>query len=187
MATELEAKVKVEDLQIVRDRLKKTAATSKGSALETNMFFDAADGRLRKADRGLRIRIARNESGKEHCTVTMKGPLMPGDMKSREEIEYTISDAAAAEQVFTHLGFPRTISFQKRRESWELGGCKIELDELPNLGTFVEVEGESESEIQAVLRKLELQNLPMIKTGYVSMLWKYLEQKQIAEREIRFS
>ena len=40
--------------------------------------------------------------------------------------------------------------------SWKLGGCTVELDELPHLGTFVEIEGPSEAAILKVRDQLQL-------------------------------
>src|SRR5580700_7903505 len=100
MGTEIEAKVKVADFAVVREKLRSLDAVRRGSELEINNFFDALDHRLQKQDRGLRIRVATDESGKSTCIVTMKGPLQKGRFKSREEIEYTASDPDAVRAIF---------------------------------------------------------------------------------------
>ena len=55
------------------------------------------------------------------------------------------NDDDAIDAAFAALGYSRVLSFEKRRESWKLGGCNVELDELPHLGTFVEIEGPERS------------------------------------------
>jgi len=186
MAVEREAKMKVDDLEPVRQKLARSSARRVSAELETNFFFDRSDGLLRKADKGLRIRRAKERSGKEKCTVTMKGPLVPGKLKSRDEIQFTVDDPKAARELFENLGFALTLSFQKRRESWKFKGCEVALDELPRLGQFVEIEGNSARKIMSVRRALGLSNRPLISTGYISMLARYLKEHRLKDRHIRF-
>ena len=186
MGTEIEAKVKVADLAALRGKLQSLLAIRSGSELEINSFFDAPDHRLRNQDRGLRIRVATDESGKSQCIVTMKGPLQKGRFKSREEIEYSASDPDAARAIFENLGFGLTLSFEKRRETWSLGDCSVELDELPYLGTFVEIEGKTEERVAAVKESLGLGGEPSISSGYIALLSRYLDDHRISERHIRF-
>jgi adenylate cyclase class 2 len=186
MALEKEAKIKVDDLEPVRKKLAQLNARRASAELETNFFFDRADGMLRKADKGLRIRRAKQKSGKERCTVTMKGPLVPGKLKSRDEIQFTVDDPKATRQLFENLGFALTLSFQKRRETWKFRGCEVALDQLPRLGHFVEIEGDSAKKIMSVRRALGLSNRPLISAGYVSMLARYLKAHGLKDRHIRF-
>ncbi len=44
------------------------------------------------------------------------------------------------------------------------------LDELPTIGTFVEVEGLTEAAVAAVLKRLELDGLESQQQGYASMI-----------------
>jgi adenylate cyclase, class 2 len=186
MSDEIEAKIKVSDLATIRKKLEASGAVRKKKELETNTFFDAADHRLQSEDRGLRIRIAVDETGKSRCTITMKGPLRPGQFKTREEIEFSSDKPEAAREIFKHLGYQPTLSFEKRRETWLFGNCEVALDELPYLGTYVEIEGKSEEQIAAARNSLGLSSLPLISIGYISLLWRYLQEHRIGEREIRF-
>jgi adenylate cyclase class 2 len=185
MAKEIEAKMKVVDLDSVRRRLVELIAQREGLELETNIFFDAPDFSLRAAGKGLRIRVAVAAGGKQHCTMTFKGPLLAGELKTREEIEFGLDDARAAQQLLEGLGFVTTLTFEKRRETWRYGDCKVELDLLPYLGTFVEIEGPGEEQVMEARRRLGLSELPLISTAYVSMLATYLHEHQINERHVR--
>ncbi len=186
MSTEIEAKIKVLDLPGVRQKLEALGARRGRKDLETNSFFDTPERSLQLADRGLRIRVAVDESGKSRCVITMKGAAEPGQFKNREETQFSADDPAAVRKLFENLGYHLTLSFEKRRESWKLGECEVDLDELPYLGTYVEIEGPGESAVDAVRRSLGLEKLPLIKTGYISMLAKYLDEHQIKDRQIRF-
>jgi len=113
-----------------------------GAHLETNIIFDAPNKSLFSANKALRLRISRDiNTGKEHAVLTYKGPRTTGQFKSREEIESGVDDPNAMLDILKALNFVQVLSFQKKRESWEFDGCKIELDELPHLGLFLEIEG----------------------------------------------
>jgi adenylate cyclase, class 2 len=171
MAIETEAKMQVDDLAAVRRRLKAAGAKAAGSHLETNIFFDTPGAALRRADRGLRLRANRDtRTGRTVHVVTFKGPRKPGPLKRRKEIEFVVDDPDALVRVFAELGYVVTLRFPKRRESWTLGGCKIELDELPLLGTFVEIEGPRRAKIFSVRKRLGLDNRPLINGSYAALL-----------------
>ena len=188
MAVELEAKMQVESFEPVTVQLRHLAAKYAGDHFETNTFFDTEDRSLLAAGEGLRLRHDVDPASKqERRILTYKGPRQPGPLKSREEIELDVSDAAAATQLFARLGYARTLSFEKRRQSWELDGCKIELDEVPYLGRFVEVEGPDEATVMRVRDRLGLSNRPLIKTSYIGLLTAHLEQRGESRKDVRFA
>jgi adenylate cyclase, class 2 len=186
MAMEIEAKMKVADLDSVRRKLKELGAVRRGKEFETNSYFDTSDESLQKSGKGLRIRVAVDEAGSRKAKITMKGALQQGPLKSREETEFSVSDPDAASLLLQNLGYHPTLSFEKRRESWEFQKCEVDLDELPYLGFYVEIEGPGEAPVMAARKSLGLSDLPLISTGYISLLARYLEQNQIKQREIRF-
>jgi adenylate cyclase, class 2 len=174
MSIELEAKVKVEEFEPIRARLREAGAKQTERRLERNVYFDFPDKRLKNADEGVRLRTTRPIAGGEEThLVTFKGRQAEKStsLKSREEIEFTVSDGDAATQLLARLGLQPTLGFEKRREVWDWPGgeCEVVLDELV-LGKFVEVEGPDEKSIRDVLAALGLAGRPLIKRGYISML-----------------
>lgn len=187
MPLEIEAKMSVENHAPVRVQLQACGAKRHGVFHEINTFFDTEDRSLLAADKGLRIRVNRNiESGEEDHIITFKGPREPGPLKSREEVELAVEGSAEAIKLFECLGFKKTISFEKRRESWLLDNCKVELDELPYLGRYVEVEGPDDASVLRVREKLNLADRQMIKYGYIALLSGYLQERGLKVRDIRF-
>jgi len=171
MPLEIETKLRVDSHEPVRERLRAEGAARLGQVMERNRIFDRPDGSLRAEGCGLRVRSARNEvDGETHATLTFKGPVRPGAMKSREEIEIRIDDAEAAAELLTRLGFVVILDYDKRRESWSLGDCVVELDEPPALGLFVEIEGPDEAGIRRVQQSLGLESAPPERSSYVRML-----------------
>ena len=171
MATELEAKMQVPDHAAVRERLVAEGATRVGACMELNTFFDTADRALLTQDKGLRVRHTCDfASGEERHVVTYKGPQRDGGLKNREEIELLTDDGARAALLLERLGYAPTLSFEKRRETWRVEDCLVELDELPRLGCFVEIEGPDEEAVLAVREALELDDRPLIKKSYIAMV-----------------
>lgn len=187
MAVEIEAKMKVPDHGVVRSRLKAAGAVSIGSVVETNTFFDTEDRSLLAKDHGLRLRHARDNAGaKDISTITFKGPRLSGALKSREERELKVGSPKEAMALLESLGFSRVLTFQKRRETWDLNGCHVELDELPHLGVFVEIEGPSEQVVFATRDLLELTDRPVIRASYVALLMTHLQERGINDRVVMF-
>src|SRR5215210_6750727 len=175
MPVEIEAKMAVQSFEPLRAKLREAGATRTGERFEVNTFFDTASGALAKAKHGLRLRMQRDAStGAERHIVTWKGRRQPGPLKSREEVEFEVSPGEPAALLFERLGYVRTFSFEKRHESWRLGPCGVELDEVPLLGKFVEIEGPDEQSVLAVRARLGLSDRPLIKEGYVGLLKEHL-------------
>jgi adenylate cyclase, class 2 len=188
MPVEIEAKMSVADLAPVRARLSELGAEPAGQNLETNTFFDTEDRSLLAADEGLRLRHNRNTStGADEHIITYKGPRQHGKLKSRDEVELTVANSENAAELLERLGFVRMLSFEKRRESWKLGGCKVELDELPYLGSFIEVEGPAEEQVLAVREQLGLADRPIVRSSYIALLMGYLQEHGHKRRVVTFA
>lgn len=183
MPSEIEAKFRVESHQPVRERLQAAGATFLTRVLETNVIFDRPEGSLRNRGCGLRIRSVKVEGGDDRrATLTFKGPVLAGPFKSREELEIEVNNAATAANIFHGLGFVRILSYQKRRESWRHRDCRIELDEPPHIGLFVEIEGLNEAAIRAVQAELGLVSTGHVKASYVHMLLAFCREHGVANR-----
>jgi adenylate cyclase, class 2 len=181
---EIEAKMKVPDFDAIRRHLKSAGAKPSGDRMETNIFFDTPSASLRRADKGLRLRTHRDmKTGRREYVVTFKGPRQPGKLKVRQEIEFKVSDPAPVTAAFAALGFEISISFQKHRRTWTLDKCEIALDDLPCLGTFVEIEGPTAAAVMRVRKLLYLNKEPLISDSYASMMSRYLKRIKSSKRE----
>jgi predicted adenylyl cyclase CyaB len=98
-------------------------------------LFDTADALLKRAGSGLRLR--RDGS---RAFLAVKGPVQPGPVKTREELESGVADAAVVAAMLESLGFRAVFRSQKYREEYAAGATKIAIDETP-AGVFVEIEG----------------------------------------------
>jgi len=183
MAVEIEIKMRLTNPGALEQRLEALEAEHIHEISEINTYFDTPDHTLKSSDQGLRLRI--EQSGTSHrAIITHKGPRAHGATKSRAETEVEILDAAAGEGLLRALGYQPVLTFQKQRRSWRLGDCRIELDELPHIGQFIEVEGPSESSVLAMRDRLELTGEPLIQASYIAMLSSYLAEAGSDKRHI---
>jgi adenylate cyclase class 2 len=171
MPVELECKISVASHDEVRERLRAEGAQYEGRVLETNRLFDREDGSLRRTDRGLRLRsVVTLDGDAPGATLAFKGPREGGGFKQREEIEVEVSDPTSTASLLGALGYAQCVAFEKRRETWRLGSCTVELDELPRLGCFVEIEGSDEPTIRSAMAALGLSEDRHVRESYVTMM-----------------
>jgi len=188
MPIETEIKLKVDHLAPVRDRLKQIGAKRVGEVMETNIFFDTLDRALLASDCGLRIRCSRDLTahGCKKFVLTDKGPRGEGDVKRREEIEVGVDSLEGATAVLERLGYQRMLAFEKRRESWALGDSKVELDQLPHLGSYVEIECPDASDIPPIRGRLGLSQVRAIEQTYADLVAHHLSDRANDEDSLTF-
>jgi adenylate cyclase class 2 len=185
MNIEIEAKLKVDSLEPIARKLPQIGAKAGGAVLQTDYYFDDDKGTLAKSDKALRLRNEAQD-GKEKNVFAYKGPREQGRFKRRQEIQFGTDNVEQAIALFAALGFEKSLVFQKRRQLWQLEGCDVALDELPLIGTFVEIEGPSEEKIAQVQSKLGLAALPHVQESYATLMWRHCEQTGLGKREIYF-
>lgn len=180
MSIEIEAKMKVEDVAALEARLLELGAAKGPHLLEVNTFFDTRHHSLKSTDQGLRIRMERQQDGTgETITITHKGPRAHGKLKSRFETELRVNDASAAASLLGALGYHPVLSFEKLRRKWTLDGCHVDIDTLPHLGHFVEIEGPSDQAVLMVREKLNLGSLPIVRASYIALMLTYLSEHHL--------
>lgn len=183
MAVEIEAKLKVDSLHEVEGRLASCGARFLGEAVQTDWYFDTADRELTQSDRCLRLRIEKAAS-RERLVLAYKGPKERDDYKKRQEAEVEVNDAAAVESLVAGLGYHRELAFNKRRRLWSLHDCEVALDELPLLGTFVEIEGPDSHTIEQVQGMLGLAGVPHTADSYARLIEHELSRQGTGRREV---
>jgi adenylate cyclase class 2 len=189
MPVEIEAKMKLAatDVEPMTARLRERGGIPLGQYLETNVFFDTEDRALLAADEGLRVRVILNTTTGDTTTVmTHKGPNLHSHLKRREESEMKVPSLADATRLLNCLGYTKCLSFEKRRQSWKLDRCKVEIDELPHLGFFIEIEGPTEEAVMRTRESLGLSESPLIKAAYSAMLTEHVQAHTPFSPDVHF-
>jgi adenylate cyclase class 2 len=187
MAVEIEAKIRVKSFDAVRRRLAAAGGKRLARVWERNLILDKNQGELEDRGQRLRLRLQRDLGRRGHRPVlTFKGRRRKGAFKSREEIEVAVADSDQMIRLLGAMGYRGTFDFEKRRESWRLGECRVELDVIPFLGRFVEIEGADEHMIQRAIESLGLDGRKVIRKGYVSLLRRHLRRIGAPDRAAMF-
>jgi adenylate cyclase class 2 len=184
MSHEIEAKIRVVTLAPFCEKLNAMDAVFLHEARQIDTYFMDTHKLLHKKDCGLRIR---NEQvgDAETAHITFKGARTDSQYKSRPEFETCVSDPVMMEKIFEALGYHKRVTLEKKRRIWTVDSCHVCLDEVPRLGSFIEVEGPDEQVIASVLEKLGLGDEPHIRHGYATMMERELKLEKNEEPEAR--
>ena len=163
---ETEVKLRLSSAEDARARLRRAGARIvRERHLEENVLYDDAAGTLRA--RGSVLRLRETPHG---GVLTFKGPReIEGGVKSREERESAVEDAAEIRAILERLGYRPLFRYQKYRESWAHRGQRVEVDETP-IGHFLEIEGEAEG-IRAVAAELGFSPADFVSESYVGLFF----------------
>ncbi len=151
--------------------------------LEADELFDLTSGELRQNGKALRLRIS---GGK--ATATYKGPVQNGPYKTREEIEFDVSDPHAFELVLTRLGYQRIFRYEKFRTKFAsadgASSGEVTLDETP-IGIFMELEGPGYW-IDAASEALGFSPNDYVKASYAGLYGEFRESHPQAPPDMIF-
>ena len=92
----------------------------------------------------------------------------------------------AAQALLEALGYAPVLTFEKRRRRWQFEGCLVEIDTLPLIGSFVEIEGPSSQQVMDARRRLGLDGAPLIARSYLGLLKDHLEQRGDDRKQVVF-
>ncbi|MBN2290658.1 MAG: class IV adenylate cyclase [Candidatus Glassbacteria bacterium] len=137
--TEVELKFLLKDPEDMRRRLHDLGFSSSGTVFEHNIVFDTPGRSLKKGGNLLRLR---QDSG---VRLTYKEPpadrTHAGRFKVKQESELAVADFETMRYILNRLGFTTERVYEKYREHFSRGPeVSAELDRLPHLGFFLELE-----------------------------------------------
>jgi adenylate cyclase class 2 len=133
---EVELKVRVASLDPVRRTLQQHNARFCGRVHERDIYYNAPHRDFSKTDEALRVRFSDGKT-----VVTYKGAKLKDlNLKAREELNTEVGSGGTFSDILTRLGFIRSAEVNKWRENYRFGNASIALDEVEDLGTFVEIE-----------------------------------------------
>jgi len=176
MCCEIETKLKVDSHQPIEATLEQLGAEFIEVQIQTDDYFDDVNRTFTKQDKCLRLRSQKADD-KHRLFLTYKGPKEKHQIKKRPEIEIQITNANDAQKLLLALGYKLMMTVQKKRRLWKFNECDIALDQLPLLGTYVEIEGPDAKTIDDVKTALHLDHLPHIKQSYAYLMEKHTSQK----------
>jgi adenylate cyclase class 2 len=178
---EREIKLYVLHLDRLQTRLRDLQARlSQPRVLETNLRFDLPDGSLRAAGRVLRLRRD------TEARLTYKGAGQNDrGILDRQEIEFVVDNFEMARKFLEALGYQQSMVYEKYRTTYEMENVAIMLDELP-YGKFVEIEGETNEQIQAAAQNLHLDESAAITNSYTGLFENIRKTLELPFQDLTF-
>ncbi|MCL2085831.1 CYTH domain-containing protein [Candidatus Saccharibacteria bacterium] len=148
MKSEIEIKFANQDFDVIREKLTRIDAKlvtpmrlMRRAVIHNDFMGSKAFCRIR--DEGDKTAI----TYKQFDSLSLDGA---------KEIEMTVEDFDTAIELLSAIGLKHNSIQESKRETWQLGNVKIELDEWPWLNPYIELEGEDEASLREVADKLEL-------------------------------
>ena len=155
---------------------------------ETDTYMNGIGRNFAKTDEALRVRETKNATeGRSLAFVAYKGPKLDEVSMTRKELEVQVADAAVAQELLGHLGFPVVLRVSKHRHQFsrclpDSGSISLCLDHLEGIGHYLELEqiiedsedseghGEALENIFACLRELGVSEASMERRSYLEIL-----------------
>ena len=125
---------------------------------ESDLYFNSDFHDFIKTDEALRIRTCENLSQRTCDTfLTYKGRKLDTVSMTRKELETRIEDGEVGVEIIKSLGYDKTFPVNKLRQLYHKGPMTACVDQVENLGSFLELEilVKDESENEAALEKIQ--------------------------------
>ena len=177
---EVEVKVSVKNKIYLEEKLLEKGFLKGDLLKESDSYFDSACHEIREKDMALRIRSCENITRNlTENFMTYKGPKMDKISMTRKELEMNIESAETGRDILKSLGYIEVPPVVKLRQLFHLDKMTACLDQVENLGDFLELEivvaQENEKEnaldrLISLLYELGYEQEDIIKTSYLSML-----------------
>ena len=171
---EIEVKAHVDDSRKMERAIIAMGATPIGIQDQADTYYNAPHRNFENTDEALRIRV---EDG--GAFLTYKGPKMDTISKTRQEFQTVIKEPETIGNILSSLGFFPVATVTKRRKNYRLGDFFISLDEVRDLGSFIEIEipvknsrnyEEKVESILKIIEKLGISRTSTIRESYLEMI-----------------
>lgn len=129
---EIEVKILAIDRKIVEKKLLSLGAKKTFDGEIYGLFYDYADGSIRKAKGTMRLRKVGDKA-----FLTYKKFLENKRAKIRREYETEVSDFESARLILESLGLAPWMEMRKHRATYELPGVHFELDKHTDQYSYV--------------------------------------------------
>lgn len=182
MSIEVEIKLKIRDKEKLTEDLKLAGFRPGDLVKEADIYYTSNHHDFAKLDEALRVRSIQNlTTGKKTSVITFKGAKIDSCSMTRKELETEVGDPEIAMEILESIGFSPVPAVEKERLHFINQGITACVDNVKNLGDYLELEKivETEAEKTEALQELEevLQRLgysmeDTTRTSYLSMLMK---------------
>ncbi len=172
---EIEVKILEIDKKEIEKKLVKLGAKKTIDAKVIYAKYDFSDCRIKNANNLLRLRTIGTKS-----YLTFKKKMGAKNSKAKIEIENEIevSDFKTTKKILENLGLTETLRGTKHRTEYVIGKIHFEIDTLPNIPTYLEIEAPSIKIIEKYVKLLRL-SVKDMKPWTAGAVERYYQEKKI--------
>ena len=178
---EVEVKLKLEEFDSVAKKLVEMGYEKGTTIYEYDNYYNSDFNDLKAADKALRIRKHLNvENNALKFVLNYKGPKCDDYTMTREETQFEVPSLELGESVINGLGYKVAGHVEKTRIHYVKDGVKVCLDDVTDLGKFMEIEVMAGDDsgyddairvINEILHGLGYTMEQTIRESYLSMIW----------------
>jgi len=181
---EVEAKIKISNPKELRERISKIT-TYRKKEVKIDHYYTLDKNKYKYPTKSIRVRKINN-----YYKINFKQKLSyVKGVYAKDEREFEVTDIKNFLNLIKDFGFRLWLIKEKYSESYEIKkNFHIELNNVKNLGWFVEIEyltdkkniEKARKKIQEIIKRLSLEKEEIIKEGYTKLLWnkKFEKSKQ---------
>ena len=170
MLFETEIKVKIKDDKKFNEILVKCRSEAHWAgeySLQRDEYYDTKEELLKETDMTVRLRMVSDE-----ISVALKGPrqFITDKMHKRIELEFKVANEDEIREQIHNNELLATAIIEKKRWPFKICDCLVVVDQLPFIGSFLEVEGDKTVSIEKVLSILEVSSKDAVRENYTELL-----------------
>ncbi|MDO8513257.1 MAG: class IV adenylate cyclase [bacterium] len=162
---EIELKYKIDDIGQMTEQIEKLGAEFKQESTGVDTYYIVPD----------------NPGGKKYLRVRKKDGNAELDYHyaqsetRTDEWETGVASADMTNEILRQLGFQIDVTIEKKRTVYTYKNSELVLDEIKDLGTFIEIESPNEEELQSIIKELNLKGNQRVKSmGYSDLKRGYM-------------
>lgn len=170
MVNETEIKLALGDMDkedFIDTCLKKFPELIRSESFQRDTYYDTLDMQLQSKDFVVRVR--------EHngiAYVALKSPriYLSEFVQKRIELEFVVNDIDNIINQIRSQDLKPIAVIEKKRITLKGNDFVIEVDELPYIGSFIEIESKSVDKVDEIYEKLHIEKLEKVKRNYGELL-----------------
>jgi len=180
---EVEVKIAIDSYEEMEERILDLGAEKINREIQVDSYYDHPCKTFQETDEALRVRSRqpigneRTESSRNLVELTYKGPKVDTTTKTRIETSVNLDDATEIASILENLGFKQVATVIKKRQFFRLPSITISIDEVEDVGLFMELESIAQTEevdkarenIFEMMKKLDLDPSKSIRASYLEL------------------
>lgn len=146
---EVEVKLPLHDVKAIESVLTDLGAKRTNSEKQIDVYLDHPCKSFGETDEALRLRTRKNivvDSSDAHdipdteIEMTYKGPKIDATTKTRIELSVGVDNLEVAKALLLNLGFKDVATITKNRIFYIHKGITVSIDDIQDIGTYLELE-----------------------------------------------